>query len=417
MNGLPTKILELLALHQPGAHALLRDHDAAPALDGPAAAAVDCEQLRAATVVYLGVDSGLPQLLESLDGEVNVLIVEPDPGRAAAALSLVERPAVADPRRVRWVLSEALLEELDLADFCLAGIKVVTAPRREPTPLDLAAMRRITETLDEVQRRRLSSDETWFTMVTYDRLALTRLTLDRLAINTDAAMKLVIIDNASSDGTRRWLRKNAHRYPFIDKIVLMDRNLGIGRALNNGLLYCMSRGRRVGRLDNDILVPPFWLRDLNHVLDSPLGPKVVCGLVTDDPVVKEIVAHGQAALVDDLKVYLVETIGGCCNVYDPAIFSDLGFFPEEPLYGVEDGGLCKAVRDAGQTIAVVDNVKLEHLSTLFPDAQEYLSFKGDQLDVLDAEQPDGGGFGLAGAAGRTGDRGKLGCPGKQEEAS
>ena len=408
MNGPCTTNLELLARHQPGVHALLRDHDAAPAtLEGPAAPAVDCELLRAATVVYLGVDGNLPPLLESLDGEVNVLVVEADLDRVAAALSRVDRPAVADPRRVRWVLSESLLHELDLADFCLAGIKLVTAEGREPTPLDLAVMRRITETLGEVQRQRQTGEETWFTMVTYDRLALTRLTLDRLAINTDATMKLVIIDNASTDGTRRWLRENAHRFPFIDKIIFMDRNLGIGRALNNGLLYCMSRGQRVGRLDNDILVPPFWLRDLNHVLGSPLGPKVVCGLVTDDPVVKEIVDHGQTTLVDDLRVYLVETIGGCCNVYDPSIFSDLGFFPEEPLYGVEDGGLCKAVRDAGQTIAVVDNVKLEHLSTLFPDAQEYLAFKGDQLDEWDAEHA-GEGFGLTGAAGRTGDRGKLG---------
>ena len=408
MTELLTQNLSRLQRRQPSAFARLQALEAqAPSpLAGPTAPPVEGDLLRATTVVYLGVDRGLPRLLESLTGEVNVLVVEPDIGRAAAVLSELECPALTDPERVRWVLSEEILEELDLADFFLGGIKVITAPGRDPGALDLAVMRRVKELFADLQLRRRQGNHTYFTMVTYNRLALTRLTLDRLAINTSEPMRLVIIDNASTDGSRRWLRDNRARYPFIHKIIFMDRNLGIGRGLNNGMLYSLSRSEKVGRLDNDILVPPFWLRDLNHVLASALEPRVVCGLVTDDPVVKEIVAHGETTRVDDLRVYLVETIGGCCNVYDPSIFTRLGFFPEEPLYGVEDGGLCKAVRDAGHTIAVVDNVKLEHLSTLFPDALEYLSFKGEQLEEWE-EGSDGGGFGVEGVAGLTGDRGKV----------
>ncbi len=406
MSELFTKNLSRLERRQPSAFALLQAHaEQAPSpLDGPAAPPLDMALLRATTVVYLGVDRGLPRLLESLNGEVNVLVVEQDSGRVASVLAELNRAAATDPERVRWVLTEQMLEELELSRFFLGGVKIVTAPGREPGPLDMAVMRAVKELLADLQRQREASASTYFTMVTYDRLALTRLTLDRLAINTSEPMKLVIIDNASTDGTRRWLRENQARYPFIEKLILMDHNLGIGRALNNGVLYSLSRVHKIGRLDNDILVPPFWLRDMNHVLASSLKPQVVCGLVTDDPVVKEIVAHGQTTLVDDLKVYLVETIGGCCNVYDPQVFSQLGFFPEEPLYGVEDGGLCKAVRDAGRTIAVVDNVKLEHLSTLFPDAEEYMSFKGEQLDDWSSEDVEGG-LGVAGAMGLTGDRG------------
>lgn len=408
MTELLAKNLSQLERHQPSAFAWLEAHaEQAPSpLEDPTATAVDSEQLRATTVVYLGVDRGLQRLLESLTGEVNVLVVEPDAARVTALLAAMECPALADPQRVRWVMSEEMLEELELADFFLGGVKLITAPGREPGALDLAVMRAVTELFAHLAEQRQRDEHTYLTMVTWNRLALTRLTLDRLAINTSEPMKLVIIDNASTDGTRRWLRQHRARYPFIHKIIFMDRNLGIGRALNNGVLYSQSRGVKIGRLDNDILVPPFWLRDMNHVLGSPLEPQVVCGLVTDDAVVKEIVAHGETTRVDDLRVYLVETIGGCCNVYDPEVFSRLGYFPEEPLYGVEDGGLCKAVRDAGRAIAVVDNVKLEHLSTLFPDAQEYLSFKGDQLEEWEEGQSKEG-FGLQGAAGMTGDRKRI----------
>ena len=404
-----------LEASQPGFAAMLRGRICAAGvghLRGPATAPVDCAPLRSATLVYLGVDPGLRGIVESLNGEINLLVVEPDAGRVLSLLSRLDHPALCDPRKVRWVLSMEQLEQQQLGDFCLGGVQVISAPRREPTALDLALMRKLRELLLAQQRQRCSSRETYFTMVTYNRLMLTRLTLDRLALNTDAPLRLVIIDNASTDGTRRWLRENSARYPFIERVIQMDHNLGIGRALNNGMVYSLARSDRVGRLDNDILVPPGWLRDLNQVLNSSLRPMVVCGHVTDDAEVKKIIAAGQQTRVDDLRVFLVETIGGCCNVYDPQLFAQLGFFPEEPLYGVEDGGICKAARDAGRAVAVVDAVKLEHLTTLFPDADSYMSFKGDQVD----EWRRGGGepsaqFGMRGVVGLTGDRGFHAQPG------
>ena len=147
MTELLTQNLSRLQRRQPSAFARLQALEAqAPSpLAGPTAPPVEGDLLRATTVVYLGVDRGLPRLLESLTGEVNVLVVEPDIGRAAAVLSELECPALTDPERVRWVLSEEILEELDLADFFLGGIKVITAPGRDPGALDLAVMRRVKE--------------------------------------------------------------------------------------------------------------------------------------------------------------------------------------------------------------------------------------------------------------------------------
>ena len=337
--------------------------------------------MRCTTLIQLGLDAGVARLIPHLSGEVNLLLVERDARKVQALRAEVDHPNMDRPDRVRLVLNEQQLEQAELADFLMAGLRIVAAPGVAPGPLELATLRAVKAHQAALARQRAAGSQTWITMVTYDRLELTRMTLDQLAGSTQMALKLVIVDNGSTDGTRQWLQRPEvrRRYPFIARVMLMDRNLGIGRALNNGLLYCLARSHRVGRLDNDILVPPGWLEDLTRVLNDPLAPQVVCGLVRDDPEVGRILQHGARAVAGGLEIHLVETIGGCCNLFAPGLFERMGLLPEEPLYGVEDGGLCRAVRDAGQAVAVVDRVELGHLSVRFPDSDEYQQFKGDQL--------------------------------------
>ncbi len=93
----------------------------------------------------------------------------------------------------------------------------------------------------------------------------------------------------------------------------------------------------------------------------------------------------ETILVDDLKVCLVDCVGGGCNVYAPNIFKELGFFPEYPLFGVEDGALCRGARVANYPVAMVDNVKLEHLPTVIPDSIEYRTYKDDLIKTWQEE--------------------------------
>ncbi len=92
--------------------------------------------------------------------------------------------------------------------------------------------------------------------------------------------------------------------------------------------------------------------------------------MTADSNIRGYVEQAHSVVVGDLKVYPVPAVGGCCNVYRPTIFSELGYFAEEPLYGVEDAGLCRATREAGHPIVIVDNVKVEHLPNIMPSSAQ-----------------------------------------------
>ena len=65
---------------------------------------------------------------------------------------------------------------------------------------------------------------------------------------------------------------------------------------------------------------------------------MVSGFTVNDCNVRYMVDNAQTSLVDDLKVYWVTQAGGCCNLFHPEVFSTLEFYPEYPLFGIEDGG-------------------------------------------------------------------------------
>lgn len=166
----------------------------------------------------------------------------------------------------------------------------------------------------------------------------------------------------------------------------MSFNLGVGRALNNRMAYALSRSRQVGRIDNDILVPKFWLRDLLRVMNSSptlgiVGPKI-------NPLGDQLrfTENVEPRLVEGLHVYDVPCLGGACNLYARHIFSDLGFYPETPLFGVEDGGQCAAVQKAGLGMLMIEDVQVEHLSYELGDEKSYRALKDEQCAIFNTGQ-------------------------------
>jgi GT2 family glycosyltransferase len=88
--------------------------------------------------------------------------------------------------------------------------------------------------------------------------------------------ELIVVDNASSDGTPAYLRKLADLNPHV-RVVLNDRNGGFARACNQGL--AIARGDVLVLLNDDTLVTPGWLPRLIAPLSEPaIG---LCGAVTN----------------------------------------------------------------------------------------------------------------------------------------
>ena len=71
-------------------------------------------------------------------------------------------------------------------------------------------------------------------MVTYDNLVFTRLAIETVLANTDYPYELIVVDNASSDGTREYLQALSAGCPRV-RLTLNSRNAGFARACNQGL--------------------------------------------------------------------------------------------------------------------------------------------------------------------------------------
>jgi GT2 family glycosyltransferase/SAM-dependent methyltransferase/uncharacterized coiled-coil protein SlyX len=114
-------------------------------------------------------------------------------------------------------------------------------------------------------------------VVTYNNLALTRLCLESVLRNTEYPnYEVIVVDNASSDGTPAYLRSMAEQYPHFN-VVLNPDNYGFARANNQGMTQAV--GDYLVLLNNDTIVPSGWLtRLLRHLMDTSVG---IVGPVTN----------------------------------------------------------------------------------------------------------------------------------------
>ncbi len=95
---------------------------------------------------------------------------------------------------------------------------------------------------------------------TRNRCALVRQTVDALLAQDLApgAFEIIVVDNASSDGTGDLLRAHAARAPvrFIGAVMREDEGPAVSR--NSGVV--LARGRLVAFTDSDCVPTPGWLR-------------------------------------------------------------------------------------------------------------------------------------------------------------
>jgi GT2 family glycosyltransferase len=107
-------------------------------------------------------------------------------------------------------------------------------------------------------------------VLTHDNLAFSRLCLTSILENTEYPnFELIVVDNASTDGTVEELQRVAGRLPNI-KLILNDYNAGFGPGNNQGL--AAATGEILVLLNNDTVVPRGWVTRLaRHLDDAALG--------------------------------------------------------------------------------------------------------------------------------------------------
>jgi GT2 family glycosyltransferase len=111
-------------------------------------------------------------------------------------------------------------------------------------------------------------------VLTHDNLAFSRMCIASILENTEYPnYELILIDNASTDGTVEELQRLARDLPNV-RAIFNDRNAGFGPGNNQGLEA--ATGEILILLNNDTMVPRGWITRLARHLEDPaigiIGP-------------------------------------------------------------------------------------------------------------------------------------------------
>jgi hypothetical protein len=117
-------------------------------------------------------------------------------------------------------------------------------------------------------------------LVSYNRLDLTTQAVLSYRETITGPHTLVVVDNASTDGTWEWLN-DAFLDGAIDQLILLPENRYPGFATNRGWELMPSHTRLLHRADNDFVFLPGWADHVREMFadDRGLGQ---LGLRTDE---------------------------------------------------------------------------------------------------------------------------------------
>ncbi len=112
--------------------------------------------------------------------------------------------------------------------------------------------------------------EVTIVVVTRNGLPFTRLCLESILAHTERPpFELVVVDNASTDGTREYVAELAVRFGAV-RAIFNATNLGFPAAVNKGTES--AAGRQFVIANNDVIVAPGWLESLlRHLDDASVG--------------------------------------------------------------------------------------------------------------------------------------------------
>jgi GT2 family glycosyltransferase/glycosyltransferase involved in cell wall biosynthesis len=211
-------------------------------------------------------------------------------------------------------------------------------------------------------------------VLTYNNLGMTQACLASIEAASDYPnLEVIVVDNASSDGSREWLRaweREGSAAGHARRLILNEANLGFSAGNNVGLRA--STGEYLVVLNNDTYVTPGWVRTLvaHFRRDASLG---LVGPVTNNignEARIEVSYADMAGMVAAAGAYTRAHPGQSLRLRNAAFFcvamprrvyEAVGDMDE--AFGIgffEDDDYCRRVERAGFAIACAEDVFVHH---------------------------------------------------------
>lgn len=219
-------------------------------------------------------------------------------------------------------------------------------------------------------------------ILTYNQREYTKECLEAIARNTTENHEIILVDNASSDGTPEWLEELATRNTNY-RLILNKENRGFAAGCNQGL--AVAQGDYIVLLNNDVVVTAEWLTGLFecYYLEPDTG---IVGPVTNNA--SGIQGLGMASYQSHVELeafagelrknrrysrVLSRRLVGFCMLLSRRLYQEIGGLDEQFGTGnFEDDDFCLRASIAGYQNVVAGDVYVHHHGSV--------SFKGAGID-------------------------------------
>ena len=201
-----------------------------------------------------------------------------------------------------------------------------------------------------------------------NRTQYTKRTLQSLMQTVNMARhRIIVVDNASCEATKRVLRDFD---PYI-KVITLGQNLGTAKGINMAWLE-REPGEHAIKMDNDVVIHSTgWVEEMEEaiMLDSKIG---IVGLKRKD--CWENPNHESAMYRSELKllggvnhkwipIEKVNHVMGTCQMFNSALLDKIGYLYQPRLYGFDDSLAAIRCQVAGFYSCFIPHIEIDHIDT------------------------------------------------------
>ena len=211
-------------------------------------------------------------------------------------------------------------------------------------------------------------------VLTRNAIGYTRMCIDSIFKNTDKSFELIVLDQASTDGTVDYLEELRRERTNV-KIITNERNIGF--AAGNNRAAQLASGSIIVFLNNDVIVTPSWLEDLVQPLTrdpelAATGPtsnatgelqldSYSIGRIRKIPEDIESYAAAKRQLMAG-RIWNFHRLAGFCLAIKKEVFHEVGGFSEQLTF-FEDDHLCRRILQKGHKLAIIPSVFIYHFGS------------------------------------------------------
>jgi GT2 family glycosyltransferase len=193
--------------------------------------------------------------------------------------------------------------------------------------------------------------------------------LEALTAQSFTDFEILLVDNASSDGSVEWVRQD---HPEV-RIVQRSDNGGFAKAVNAGI--SVARGEYVALLNNDTAAEPRWLAALVEALDAHGSYDFAASMMIlyfspdrlnaagDVYNVRRLLGRNRGLGQSITRFNRIQRVLGACAgaaLYRRTLFEEVGFFDEEFFLMHEDTDFNLRCLIAGKRCLYVPAARVRH---------------------------------------------------------